>query len=270
MKFLHQTALVAVLFSMASPAYSDGLADLKQALQRLQGKAPLSVILASKIENKDMDDNIKNGQVEVLLTDGSSGLQVTYSNQVLQNLEQESLQRIKDEDAQTPTINALNRLDTSDYRNMISATFSLERRISQSQFVSEEAIEYYGQQARKLIFDVPMESLIRSKSARGYVDDFEGKFEVIIAADGTPMESSIEYKGEGSAYLVINVDAFGKNTSKYSVVQDRLVTIEYTEHNGIDSTFGDSATSITNSLKMADNPQQAANTAKPSVNTAGY
>ena len=84
-KFLVVT--VAGLLSMlCGMAQADGLADLKAALVRLQGHAPLKASIEAKTwsrqgEGKEQEET--NGLANVAIDDGARGLQVLYSKEML-------------------------------------------------------------------------------------------------------------------------------------------------------------------------------------------
>ncbi len=234
-------------------AFADGLSDLKSALERLQGNSPISAILeATIIENQGegKDKVVKNGNVEINLQDGEQGLQITYSNQVLKNADEESNLRVKDEDADTPTLNAVDRLEATELRALLSSASSLLRRLEQATFIDEQEVVYYGKAVRVLNFELPMRTIVNNKKTREYVDKFEGKFQVIIDDDGTPLETQLNFKGNGRAYIVLSLKAYGTGTTKFKVVNERLVTVHQEFTNGYESTFGERETTQTIQLNL--------------------
>lgn len=73
--------IVASSLALLSTCRADGLADLRGALGRLQGLAPIKATLEIKSwrhqgEGKDGDD--KQGQASLMVEDSTRGLQLTY------------------------------------------------------------------------------------------------------------------------------------------------------------------------------------------------
>ena len=71
---------------------------------------------------------------------------------------------------------------------------------------------------------------------------------MIIADDGSPLESHFDYRGKGRAYIVIRVEAFGSNSSQYKVLNGRLLRVRSENKSGYSSTFGDGETTETYTL----------------------
>jgi len=234
--------LTAFMMLPASTAFANGLEDLMQALSSLQGSKPITATLTSEVEvnRGDGDDKvIRTGNVDVVLHDGANGLQVTYSNDVMANIDIEANERVKDEDANTPTLNAVDRLDATEMRSYLSASSSLLRRVEQATFLDEEVVDYQGKHYRMLSFELPMKSIISDKKTREYVDRFESQFQVIIDDQGIPLETRLDFNGKGRAYIVLSMKAFGNGLSQFTVVDNRLVTVRQEFTSGWDSTFGE-------------------------------
>ncbi len=235
-------ALLILSYGFTQPVYADGLADLKQALERLQGRGPISAVLeATIIDNrgKGEDKVERNGQVAVDLEDGESGFKITFSHHVLNQVDVEANEKIKDEEANTPTLNAVNRIDAAELKTILSSASSLLRRLELARFIDEQAVVYDGRAVRVLNFDMPIETLVRDKRTREYVDNFKGNFQVIIDDDGTPIETQLDFKGDGRAYIVLTAKASGSGVSKFKVIDQRLVTMHQEMTTKFESTFGE-------------------------------
>lgn len=241
-------AISCSVLGIVQPSHADGLSDLKSALSRLKGKSPIAGVLESTVlenrgEGKDKIE--RKGNVAINLKDDEQGLQITFSHQVLQNVDQESSEKIKDEDADTPTLNAVRRLEATELKTILSSASSLARRLEQATFIDEQPIEYHGEAMRLLNFELPMETIVSDKKTREYVDKFEGNFQVIIQEDGTPLETQLKFKGKGRAYIVLSLKAYGSGVTKFKVVDERLVTVSQEFTSGYESTFGERETTET-------------------------
>lgn len=226
--------LTTLLLSLCSyHSYADGLTDLNKALIKLEGKSSISAILQSAFtEERGRKKKIKitSGLAHVQLLDDLKGLQVTYSNEVLTQLEEEENEKERNEEANTPTLNAINDIEASDLRAMLSAAPKLSRSLIKAQFLREEAITYQEEDARILHFNLPLEAIISDKDVRAYVSEFEGKYKVIIDKNGVPLQAKLTFEGSGSAYIFFKLSINQSRTYFYRVIDDRLVNYrnEYT------------------------------------------
>lgn len=238
-------ACLAVMASLSSQeAFADGLADLNAALERLNGKRHITAYYQTNfLEVSDADDEDErkenNGAVRVQLTDSEQGLQVTYSQDVMDKIESESMQKTVDEETDTPTLNAVRDISATRMRNILSASASLKRRIAKAEFIGEEAQEFEGQPARLLTFNLPLDAIIDDKKTREYVSKFEGKYSVLIDSEGVPLESKTKFNGKGSAFVILTVKANSANYDKYEVIDNRLVRVVNEYHREFSSTFGE-------------------------------
>jgi hypothetical protein len=225
-------------------AFADGITDLQSALERLNGSEPITAHYETQflqVSDADDEDDRKenNGLVRVQLTDSKQGLQVTYSQAVMNKIEVESMQKILDEETDTPTLNAVGDINATRMRNLLSASPSLMRRIAKAEFVSEQKQEFEGKPARLLSFNLPIEAIIDDKKARQYVSKFEGKYTILIDSDGVPLESKTKFKGKGRAFVILSVKANSSNHNRYQIIDNRLVRVRNEYHREFFSTFGD-------------------------------
>jgi hypothetical protein len=236
---------------LCGQVYADGLSDLKQALSRLQGKSEVSASF-ELVTFEKRDEEEKNGQIKIHLKEDMTGLQITHDQKVLDQLDLESKNKDENEDAKTPTLNAINRLSTSSLRGALSASSHLERRINKATFLGEKNELYQGQSVRLLSFDMPVEAIIDDKKVRGYVNKFEGTYQVLIADDGTPLEIAMTFKGKGSAFVFFTLKASGTSISKYQVINGRLINVFKEYKNKNSSVFGDYELTGTEVIDLLD------------------
>jgi len=247
----------------AAQVNADGLQDLKQSLAKLKGATPIHASLeSSHNQNRDKDEDLKTttGYINVSLSNSSDGLQITYASDVLNKIEQEQLLTDQDEEADTPTLNAMNRLETTDLNRMLSAAPSLARFIEKAKFIEELPADIQGKEARRLIFDLPLESIVDDAEVRGYVDDFEGKYTLLIDNEGYPKQSILSFAGSGSAFLFFSVEMEQTLTSSYETHGDRLVVVQEEIQRSSSSTWADTESVSLKHLTVQDTAQQLAKT----------
>ncbi len=217
----------AAIFGLfCGAAQADGLADLKAALNRMQGQTPLKATIEVKTwnrqgEGKELEET--QGQASVVVEDGTRGLQILYGKDMLGRLEVEELAKEKNSKTKTPTLSASKELGSNEMRPMISAAPGMLRALEKHVLKSEKIENYNGKPARLLSFDLPLEKL--PEEARKYVKKFEGGLDIWIAADGTPLASRAHQNMSGRAFVVVSFESKNENEAVYSLLGDRLITV---------------------------------------------
>ncbi|MCK9686947.1 hypothetical protein [Scleromatobacter humisilvae] len=216
--------LALLLCGAAGVAHADGLADLRGALARLQGQAPLKASVQVRDwrrtgDGKDAKET--QGQATIGLEDGPRGLQPLYGHELLARLDAESRAAVKDKSAKKPLSVVMSQLELDELRAMASAAPALQRAIDDAQFKSESADTLAGKPARRLVFEGSVDSL--SESDRKYVRDMKLQLTLWIAADGTPLASQRHFDLSGRAFVVVSFEQHSDEQRGYAVVGDRLV-----------------------------------------------
>lgn len=224
---------LSVLLLCMLPSRADGLADLKAALSRLQGQTPLKAQLEVKTwrrqgEGKDAQD--KQGAAALTLEDNGRGLQLMYGKDLLARVEAEQRAQLKNKEVSTPALTGLRDLEFTDLRGMSSAAASLAHAVEDAVFLNEVSDQYAGKPVRRLNFEVPLEKLPQRE--RKYVRELDAKLSVWIAADGTPLASTVRVKASGRAFIVVRFKHFSEEDRVYSVLGDRLLLVRKEERGG--------------------------------------
>jgi hypothetical protein len=226
-------AFLAIATALSAPAArADGQSDLRAALVRLGGSAPMKATLeVSTLERRGegKDAFEKPGQAAVQLEDGPAGLQVRYAPELLARLDAEGRARARDPEAKTPAINALKDVDATEIRPLVAAANALARQLDGATFKTERADTWRGRAARVVRFAIPIETL--SAEQKRYVKHFDGTLDVWIAADGTPLASVQHVSVSGRAMVLISFEARDDNERTYAVAGDRLVIVREEWHN---------------------------------------
>ena len=147
-----KTALLVSVLVLGPHAHADGVSDLKSALARLQGQSPLKAQVDAKTwtrqsDNQDSDET--QGAASVMVEEGARGLSVLYSKDMLAKLEVEERNKERDAKAKTPTLSALNEVNSSSLRPMLSAASSLSRSLDKAIFKAEKPDTYNGKPANR-------------------------------------------------------------------------------------------------------------------------
>jgi hypothetical protein len=229
-------------FSFTHNVWADGLADLQQALVKLNGSEPVSGQLKvsfSESRGEGKDKKLKTGAIQSMLSESNKGLDISYSKDVLVKIAQENRIKLTDEEADTPVLNGAEILSASSLIPILSSAQTILDYIEQGEFNSEERIEYLNKQVRVLDFTLPLESFIDNKKIRGYVSKFKGSYKVLINDEGIPIETRMSYSGKGNAYIFFSMTAESEITSQFQTNGTRLVRVNRTVESNSSSTFND-------------------------------
>ena len=214
----------SVLLAGASgAARADGLADLKAALVRVNGQAPIKGVVELRTWHRPGAAEPDQGQVALTLEDNADGFRLSYAREVLARLDAEQRARARNPDVKTPTLSAVRSFDTADMVPMLSSAAWLSRLLDRAVFKAERGDTYAGKPARLLTFELPLTSL--SKRERKYAKRIDSLLEIWTAADGTPLATRSAQTVFGRAFVVVSFEMRSEEENVLSLVQGRLVTL---------------------------------------------
>lgn len=221
----------AALLLTAGAARADGLADLKAALAKAGGAAPLRMQVETRVmrklgEGKEADE--ESGQAGVLLDAGARGMAVTYGSATLAKVQTELRARSKNPNSKTPTLKALEEIDMRELVGLSFAAQALGRSIERATFKGERAEAWQGKPARLLTFESPVTTL--SDRERKYAKKFESVLQVWIGADGTPLASRNRTAISGRAFVVVSFESTSTEDRVFSAVGDYLLVTRKESH----------------------------------------
>ena len=206
--------------------HADGVTDLKAALVKLQGNTPLKASIESKSWNRQGEGKKAEemqATASVNIEDSTRGLQVMYSKDLLARLQSEERAKEKDANSKMPMTTTLKEFNANELRPMVSAANNLSHRLEPAVYKQEKQDTFNGKPARLLSFDIPVEHL--SAKERKYLKTYEGKLDIWIDADGTPLASRVSETIKGSAFVVVSFEAKEDESVVYGVTGDRLVVL---------------------------------------------
>ena len=218
--------LYAALLSSVLPAQANGFADLQAALARQQSLVPVKGSFRIETwtrQGEGKDGSEEQGQAVLNFEDGNQGLRLQFSRDTLQRVEQEERTSEKDGKAPTPALTGLRALELADLRRMLAPVAALQSALEEATPKTEVAELWNGQPARRLTYEFGLGRL--KESDRKYVNKVDGKLELWIAADGTPLASRSQTVISGRAFVVVSFDATSHEEQLFQLVQGRLVTV---------------------------------------------
>lgn len=221
-----QLLITATLIAATLPmtCRADGLADLKAALAKAQGKAPLHASFEIRTWNREGDDKLtedRNGQAVIAVEDNVNGLHLEFGRELLNRIESEQHGRQKDHRTPTPTVNAADAINTKAVQEMTSAAATLQAWLEKAEFKAERSEAYNGKPARVLTFTYSQDKL--TPKEREHLKSYAGNAEVWIADNGTPLAWHSREVLTASYMLVVSFDISTEENATFSVVGDRLI-----------------------------------------------
>ena len=217
------------------------LTKLKNVLQTIKTDAPIAGNLQvsfTDVEEFEGEPKETVGSVGFFISEGKRGLTISYDKEVTSSIKLETAARVLDEEADTPTMDAIREVGTRTINNILSPISSIQTYLTPATLQNTESVEVDGETRQKMYFSMPVESFIRQKEVRKHVDDFDGLLTITIKEDGTPVEMSTTFEGEGRAYLFFKMKAAGSSLNRYEVVDGRLIMTFSERYNQYESTFG--------------------------------
>lgn len=234
-----------ILALPAQPVRADALGELREALLKLRGAAPLRATVTARINATVTDDadktRVETGSASLVMEDGPQGLRLTFSPEMLARSLAERVAQHKDDKAPAPTSTAMAELDVAELAGMAQAAPELLRWLELARLRSERKDTWNGAPVRVLSLDLAIDRESKHvRSASSTVD-------VWIDAQGRPLASKAVSSVSGRVMMVISFEARSTDDRVYAVVGDRLiVTRRETSNSGSGmGQSGDSKTLIT-------------------------
>lgn len=216
--------LAAAAMLLPLLAHADGLSELRAALARLPGKAALSARVQVQGELRQGGEaTTLAGSVQV--DDGPGGLRLVYPADLMARLlaqQQGAAATPADKSPPRDTARAtLNQLEPTTMRPLIHADAALLALLERAQCSPARDSSWADKPARLLACKLRRPAM--PERERGYVKQHEGKLDIWLAPDGTPLAARHSETFSGRAYVVISFETRSSQEASYAVVGDRLV-----------------------------------------------
>ena len=224
MKFL--AAVVFLATTTALPA--DTLSDIRTALAALPATAPAHATFEMRRFRNAAGrfaNNESNGTIMINVTSDSSGLQLTFSPELMDQSRREALQREADPKAPTPTRGAIAELDATAVAESLDFRAPLLRLLSIAKTLSEARVTWHGVPARlvvmKLTPKVPKEA-----TTMFHVNFSEDRLNLWIGEDNVPLAAERVQKGS-AGFLFLRGEMSSHESWTFAHVADRLIVARY-------------------------------------------
>ncbi len=194
--------LVALVLCWAPLLRADGLSDLRLALGRLKGHEAISVSVELNLWKRRKDGGepvITQGEGRVTAEDGPAGIALRFSPQLLPQVDQESLEKMKTADIPTPKNDCMDELGARRIWEYLGYSDAVLRELEQCKLTGEELGTRDGRSVRVLHLTVNPSI---PTSIKKLLDKLETHVSVWTELDGTPLYAEIHYTYKGSRFFI--------------------------------------------------------------------
>jgi len=239
-----RSSLAFALMLALTPLQATGHDELRAALEALQGRETIKATAELYLWKQKVDGGVSvitQGEGTVFAEDGPGGTVLRVSPQILPQIAQEGMRKMKTPDAPTPRADCLDELGPRRVGEYLNYTEAVLRDLEQCTFAAEEATTRKGQALRLLRYNATP-SL--PTNIRKLLDKVDAEVKVWIQPDGRPAAAEIRYTYKGSR-LFIGFTGTHTERIEFTVVGKRLVV---TEHDWDETFQGFGQTSHTHKL----------------------
>jgi len=218
--------LAILVWMMATSLFGDGLADLKNTLEKLNNRQPIRAqvkALTSSVTTEDKKATQASGSMEVTVDHNSSGVRILWSQDDLDRVRDEAVKGLKNPNLPNPLRGLMNSFNATTMDSLLAHSDDLLRTLSVSQLLSETPEARNGQTLRKLKFKVnkPLTEANR-KSMKSYVDELT----LWIDENGLPVASEEKTELKGSRFF-IGFETSSLIKRSFRRVGDRLIVSDF-------------------------------------------
>ena len=231
-KILLSLSLLFITLS-TSLTYADGLSDLQSALKSFKQSSAFKAQVNASLKSGNADDKenpVKEGHTQFTLEKSQTGLQISYPNEILEAVAEETELRKQNPQAPTPATDAINRFKYSEFSILFDPVRDLEDDLRKAKLVKEEQVTFQNQPARLLHMQIPLEKL--SEGERKDLKKYNADIQIWINEQGIPPASRSIGKGSGRFALVIGFEFHFEVDKTYLVNGDRLLVTRLTSTSG--------------------------------------
>ncbi len=218
----------AILICLSLPLCANGLDELKVALGKLQGKAPIHGTYAVQYWNRSgmgKETEETTGSASARIEDDAAGLVVRWDRATLSHAAEESKakgEKGKTKDSPSAGITAVSALDMA---TAVDYAPKLLRLLERSELKQEVAETYQGKAARRLEFQVtpPM-----SEEDRKKLKDYSNTAQIWIGPDGLPLGAT-HITSTKAKMLPISMDMQEQEEFSFTASAGRLLLVKHEE-----------------------------------------
>ena len=220
---------VALCLLLALPLAADPLADVRAALGKLTAVEPIHATYEYQrtVANEGKFGNDKfSGKAVVELEGGATGYHIVFPRPLLDQVEREKEAKNRNAKLETPTANALRRIDPVETADAIDFAPALLRMLDGAKLLGDAQGTWQGKPARVLVVRVP--DRLDDDDA-GKMKISENKLTLWLGTDLVPLAAEHQFTAKIS-FLIFKAELKEKKSWHLGRVADRLVRVRYEAH----------------------------------------
>ena len=221
-----RATLLLLLFAV--PLHADGLADVRAALSRLNGRDLIkgTYDVQRVVANDGKFDKTKfTGRAAIEVESDAAGVRLTFSRALLDQVTREQNQEARDPKLSTPTLSAVHAIGPVVAAEVLDFAPRILQKIEGAKVVEDRPAAYAGKPARMVVFHLAD----KSGGGMGKVTYSENKLTLWLAADNVPVAAQESVRAKYS-FLFFKADATSKRNWTFARVGDRLVNLHFDEN----------------------------------------
>jgi hypothetical protein len=236
----------ALAAGLGSPASADGLAEVRSALTRLDGREPIRAAVEVQLFQQTKEDGKprpEQGRGTVEVEDGPEGLKVSYPTAILDRARQESRLHRADPERTTPTESVLREINANDLAQSLSFAGPLALRLERAVLLEERADGLAGRPAKLVVLKLDP---ALPQAERKHIKESTATLRLWLGPDGVPLaaESILKVKA-GILFLTFSTET--RERRDFAKVGNRLVVTrrhEETSGTGLGQEFQRKVTEV--------------------------
>jgi hypothetical protein len=193
-----------LLFSAASAAYADTVADMRAALTHLGGRSAISatyeVQRSRKSEGRFVNDNF-SGKVTLDLESDNAAFRLVFPQALLATINNEQMINLRDPKKDTPTLNALWEVSPVSASQALNFAPALLRMIDGAKVVGDRAEIVQGAPGHLLVLDLPPPKQASGIIEIGSVTIVKDRLTLWLGVDGLPVSAELRQVWKASAFI---------------------------------------------------------------------
>lgn len=221
-RFPLSAALLVLPLLTALPVRADGLADVRGALARLNGREPVRATVEVQVYLETREEGNRRpeqGRGAVRVEDGAEGLRVTFPAAALDRVAQEARLQRSDPERTTPTEAVLREVNAVGLSELLSFAGPLAVRIEKAAVREDRPDTLSGHAARLVVLKVEP-SLPQAE--RKHVKDSDSTMRLWLGPDGVPLAAeSVQRIKAGILFLTFTTES--RERWDFAQVGKRLV-----------------------------------------------
>ncbi|MES2296772.1 MAG: hypothetical protein V4582_06995 [Pseudomonadota bacterium] len=225
---------------LASPAFANGLDDIKNAITPLQGQGVLHGVYEAKQQKTDLESKTAKGpdsaSAAAQVDEDATGLQIRWDRALLKRAADDANPSKGAKKAEA-LLGLIGSSSAPRVAQAVNYAPKFLESLAYSQLVSERADTYQGKPARLVELNITPPD---DNNDKVKVKENKHVAHVWLSADGTPLAATVNHSIKASFMVFMSYEKSSKEEFTFAVLANRLVVLKR-EDQGTEKGFGNSS-----------------------------